>query len=95
MTASASYAVARVTHYNTARPRQGIAQHVPAADRDAPRATGTDPGTARIRRRPVLGSLINEYTHAAGPTENPQVTSRILFPRGTGSCDRQYCSVST
>jgi putative transposase len=53
------------THYNTARPHQGIAQHVPDADRDTPRATVTDPGTARIHRRPVLGGLINEYTHAA------------------------------
>jgi transposase InsO family protein len=25
------------THYNTARPHQGIAQHVPDADRDTPR----------------------------------------------------------
>ena len=53
------------THYNTARPHQGIAQHVPDADRDTPRATVTDLDTARIRRRPVLGGLINEYTHAA------------------------------
>ena len=53
------------THYNTARPHQGIAQHVPDADRDTPRATVTDPGTARIHRRPVPGGLINDYTHAA------------------------------
>jgi putative transposase len=53
------------THYNTARPHQGIAQHVPDADRDTPRATVTDLDTARIHRRPVLGGLINEYTHAA------------------------------
>ena len=53
------------THYNTARPHQGIAQHVPDADRDTPRATVTDLDTGRIHRRPVLGGLINEYTHAA------------------------------
>ena len=53
------------THYNTARPHQGIAQHVPDADRDVPRATVTDLDTTRIHRRPVLGGLINEYTHAA------------------------------
>src|SRR6266699_1451980 len=53
------------THYNTARPHQGIAQHVPGADRDIPRATVTDLDTARIHRRPVLGGLINEYTHTA------------------------------
>ena len=53
------------THCNTARPHQGIAQHVPDADRDAPRATVTEIDTGRIRRRSVLGGLINEYTHAA------------------------------
>jgi hypothetical protein len=30
-----------------------------------PRATVAGPGTARIRRRPVLGGLISEYTHGA------------------------------
>jgi putative transposase len=53
------------THYNTARPHQGIAQHVPGADRDTLRATVTDLDTARIHRRRVLGGLINEYAHAA------------------------------
>jgi transposase InsO family protein len=52
------------THYNTARPHQGIAQHVPDSDRGAPRATVTDIDTQRIRRKPVLNGLINEYTHA-------------------------------
>ena len=33
------------THYNTARPHQGIAQHVPDGDRDTPRATVTDVDT--------------------------------------------------
>jgi hypothetical protein len=31
----------------------------------AHRATLTDIGAGRIRRKPVLGGLINEYTHAA------------------------------
>jgi putative transposase len=53
------------TRYNTARPHQGIAQHVPGADRDTPCVTVTDLDTARIHRRPVLGGLINEYAHAA------------------------------
>ena len=53
------------THYHTARPHQGIAQRVPGADRDTPRATATELDTGRIRRRSVLGGLINEYTHAA------------------------------
>jgi len=52
-------------HYNTARPHQSIAQRVPADERDAHRATLTDVDTGQIRRKPVLGGLINEYTHAA------------------------------
>ncbi|HEY3035256.1 MAG TPA: integrase core domain-containing protein, partial [Streptosporangiaceae bacterium] len=52
-------------HYNTARPHQGIAQRVPGDEPDAPRATVTGIDTQQIRRRPVLGGLINEYTHAA------------------------------
>jgi putative transposase len=52
-------------HYNTARPHQGIGQSVPDAGRDAPRATMIDVDSGRIRRKPVLGGLINEYTHAA------------------------------
>jgi len=53
------------THYNTARPHQNIAQHVPDRDRNIPRATVTDIDTQQIRRKPVLNALINEYAHAA------------------------------
>ena len=52
-------------HYNTARPHQGIAQHVPADEPDAHHATVTDVDTRQIRRKPVLDGLINEYVHAA------------------------------
>jgi transposase InsO family protein len=52
-------------HYNTARPHQGIAQHVPGDESTAPRATVTDVGTQQIRRKPVLGGLINEYARVA------------------------------
>ena len=52
-------------HYNMARPHQGIAQRVPADETDAHRASLTDVDTGQIRRKPVLGGLINEYTHAA------------------------------
>jgi ABC-type polysaccharide transport system permease subunit len=52
-------------HYNTARPHQGIAQRVPDEEPDAARATLTDIDRQQIRRKPVLGGLINEYTHAA------------------------------
>ena len=51
------------THGNTARPHQGIARHVPDSDRD-PLATVTGIDTQRIRREPVLGGPINEYTPA-------------------------------
>ena len=52
-------------HYNMARPHQGIAQRVPEDERGRLRATVTDIDTQQIRRKPVLGGLINEYTHAA------------------------------
>jgi len=41
------------------------AERIPASERDAHRATLTDIDTGQIRRKPVLGGLINEYTHAA------------------------------
>jgi len=53
------------THYNTARPHQGIAQHVPDDDLDHPLAATINLDTARVRRRPVLGGLTNEYQAAA------------------------------
>ena len=52
-------------HYNTARRHQDIAQHIPDDEPDSPRATLTDVGRQQIRRKPVLGGLINEYTRAA------------------------------
>ena len=52
-------------HYNTARPHQGIAQHVPADEPNAHHATVTDVGTRQIRRKPVLDRLINEHLYAA------------------------------
>jgi putative transposase len=52
-------------HYNTARPHQGIAQHVPDDEPDAARTTVINVDRRQIRRKPVLGGLINEYTHAS------------------------------
>ena len=46
-------------HYNTARPHQGIGQHVPDGD-PGPRVIAADPGTCQIRRKPILSGLINE-----------------------------------
>ena len=52
-------------HYNTARPHQGIAQRVPGDEHDGGHLTVTDLDSGSIHRKPVLGGLINEYTHAA------------------------------
>ena len=51
-------------HYNMARPHQGIAQHVPDDQPDSSRATVTGAGMPQIRRKPVLGGLISEYSRA-------------------------------
>jgi hypothetical protein len=72
------------SHYNTARPHQGIAQRVPDDEPDDPRLIGTDLDIQQIRRRPALNGLINEYTHAAWGTECLQAARRILFSSGTG-----------
>jgi hypothetical protein len=48
-----------------ARPHQGIGQSIPSDERDAPHATMIDVNSERIHRKPALGGLINEYTHAA------------------------------
>jgi transposase InsO family protein len=45
-------------HYNTARPHQGIAQRVPADERDAHPAAVTDFDTQPIRRKPILNGLV-------------------------------------
>jgi putative transposase len=52
-------------HYNTARPHQGIAQRVPDDEPDTHPATVTNASPWQIRRKPVLGGLINEYARAA------------------------------
>ena len=52
-------------HYNTARPHQGIAQHVPDGQHDGGHFTVADLDRGRILGKPVLGGLINEYARAA------------------------------
>jgi putative transposase len=52
-------------HYHCARPHQGIAKRVADDKPHAPRASLTDINTQQIRRKPILGGLINEYTNAA------------------------------
>ena len=52
-------------HYNTARPHQAIGQRTPCSQDHAPRPAAISPGTERIRQKPILNGLINEYTRAA------------------------------
>ena len=52
-------------HYNTARPHQGIAQHVPDDEGGSTRGAVTDIDTQHVRRKPAVNGLINEYTRAA------------------------------
>jgi transposase InsO family protein len=52
-------------HYNTARPHQGIAQRVPDGEHNPRPTAAADLDSDRIRRKPVLNGLINEYLHAA------------------------------
>ena len=47
-------------HYNTRRPHRALHLHPPHPEGPVP-----DPGHERIRRRPILGGLINEYEPAA------------------------------
>ena len=47
-------------HYNTARPHRALGLRPPR-----PTATVHEPANDKIRRRPILGGLINEYETAA------------------------------
>ena len=51
-------------HYNQHRPHRAMNLRPPRSDEITP-TTITDLTTGRIRRRRVLGGLINEYTRAA------------------------------
>ena len=44
---------------------QGIAQRVPGYDGEVPGVTAVDLDVRRIRRKPVLNGLINQYSRAA------------------------------
>jgi len=50
-------------HYNTRRPHQSLDQQCPDADTAIP-APVTGLASGRIKRRPILGGLINEYEAA-------------------------------
>ena len=47
-------------HYNTQRPHRALQLHPPRPTSPVP-----EPVHSKIRRRPILGGLINEYEHAA------------------------------
>ena len=47
-------------HYNTARPHRALQLRPPRATSPIP-----EPVDGRIRRRPILGGLLNEYEAAA------------------------------
>jgi putative transposase len=47
-------------HYNYHRPHRALQQQPPQ-----PRPRVVDLDTTRVRRRPILGGLINEYARAA------------------------------
>ncbi len=71
-------------HYNTARPHQGIAQHVPDGEPDSPPRHGD-------RRRHTTDSpetcpgRPDQRIHARRlTTEDLQVIGKIVFPGGTG-----------
>jgi transposase InsO family protein len=51
-------------HYNEHRPHQGLDQRSPDDPEEGPTSV-VDLAQARIRRRSVVGGLINEYHHAA------------------------------
>ncbi|GIH23651.1 hypothetical protein Aph01nite_19610 [Acrocarpospora phusangensis] len=50
-------------HYNSHRPHQSLRQCPPDAPSDPPPVAGLD--VRRVRRTPVLGGLINQYSNAA------------------------------
>lgn len=54
-----------IRHYNQHRPHQARQQLSPDSTAPPAPATVIDLQAPRIRRRPVLGGLINEYRHAA------------------------------
>jgi hypothetical protein len=61
---------------------QGIGQSVPGTEGDASRATMINVDSERIRRKPVLGGLINEYTHAASAWKTCKSPSESHFRAG-------------
>ena len=61
-------------HYNTARPHRALQLRPPRPTSPVP-----DPVHGRIRRRPILGGLLNEYETAAETAESGAVAG-VLAP---------------
>ncbi|MGE5290428.1 MAG: integrase core domain-containing protein [Micromonosporaceae bacterium] len=70
-------------HYNAHRPHQSLNQQHPDTDTAMP-APITDLTGRRIRRRPILGGLINEYESAWASQRSRSSTAPLLFSCGTG-----------
>jgi hypothetical protein len=71
-------------HHNTARPHQGIAQHIPNGELDGGLLTVADLDRERIHRKPVLGGSDQRVLTRRLTPEAPQVTTRIIFSSGSG-----------
>jgi len=52
-------------HYDTGRPHQGTGQRTPDRNPGDVHGAAADPDSHRLRRKPVLNGLINEYERAA------------------------------
>jgi hypothetical protein len=73
------------SHYNGARPHQGIAQRVPDGDPDHLVAKVIDLDSARIRRRSVLGGLTSGVSNSClEASTDRRSAAGIVLPSGTG-----------
>jgi transposase-like protein len=66
-------------HYNTARPHQGIGQRTPDRNPGDVHGAAADLDSHRIRRKPVLNGLINEYERAARKPESTRSETESYF----------------
>ena len=71
---------------------QGIAQRVPADERDAHSASLTDVDPREIRRKPVPNGLINEYVSAASAQKTCTSAAEFYSRAGQGWCRSGRCA---
>jgi hypothetical protein len=74
-----------LAHYNQHRPHQARGQRPP--DRETLPPPVTDLDARRVRRRKILGGLVNEYSQAAWPdrvSERNRVSTQAPTRLGTG-----------